>query len=98
MNCNNIGADILTAVAARSELNNKRRLIDLQELLVKTQFTKEEIMMMYRGFKQVNRWKILQAASLIFQECPNGSVNEDTFREIYEKFFPYGGKQDYGNF
>ena len=33
--------------------------------------------MMYRGFKQ---------------ECPNGAVNEDTFREIYEKFFPYGSK------
>ena len=34
--------------------------------------------MMYRGFKQ---------------ECPNGAVNEDTFKEIYEKFFPYGSKQ-----
>ena len=33
---------------------------------------------MYRGFKQ---------------ECPNGAVNEDTFKEIYEKFFPYGSKQ-----
>ena len=33
--------------------------------------------MMYRGFKQ---------------ECPNGAVNEDTFKEIYEKFFPYGSK------
>ena len=35
--------------------------------------------MMYRGFKQ---------------ECPNGAVNEDTFKEIYEKFFPYGSKQN----
>ena len=34
---------------------------------------------MYRGFKQ---------------ECPNGAVNEDTFKEIYEKFFPYGSKQN----
>ena len=33
--------------------------------------------MMYRGFKQ---------------ECPNGAVNEDTFKEIYEKFFPHGSK------
>ena len=35
------------------------------------------IRMMYRGFKQ---------------ECPNGAVNEDTFKEIYEKFFPHGSK------
>ena len=33
--------------------------------------------MMYRGFKQ---------------ECPNGAVNEDTFKEIYEKFFPHGSE------
>ena len=26
------------------------------------------------------------------QECPNGEVNEDTFKEIFEKFFPYGSK------
>ena len=48
-----IGADILAAVAARNEQNKKRRLIDLQELMKTTQFTKQEIMMMYRGFKQV---------------------------------------------
>ena len=38
--------------------------------------------MMYRGFKQ---------------ECPNGAVNEDTFKEIYEKFFPYGSKQNWND-
>ena len=48
-----ISADILAAVAARIEQNNKRRLVDLQELMKTTQFTKQEIMMMYRGFKQV---------------------------------------------
>ena len=48
-----LGADILAAVAARNEQNKKRRLIDLQELIKSTQFTKQEIMMMYRGFKQV---------------------------------------------
>ena len=26
------------------------------------------------------------------QECPNGEVNEDTFKEIFEKFFPYGSE------
>ena len=28
----------------------------------------------------------------MFQECPAGSVNEATFKEIYEKFFPYVSK------
>ena len=38
----------------------------------------------------------LQLFELInLQECPNGSVNEDTFKEIYEKFFPYGSKHYY---
>ena len=48
-----LGADILAAVAARIEENTKRSLINLQELMQSTQFTKQEIMMMYRGFKQV---------------------------------------------
>jgi len=37
---------------------------------------------MYRGFKQ---------------ECPTGTVNEDTFKEIYEKFFPYGNVTRYAH-
>ena len=53
MSGKDLNADILAAVAARSEQNNKRRLIDLKELIKTTQFTKQEIMMMYRGFKQV---------------------------------------------
>ena len=48
-----LGADILAAVAARIEENNKRKCIDLQELMRRTKFTKQEIKMMYRGFKQV---------------------------------------------
>jgi len=64
------------------EENKKRSLIDLQELLTITKFTKQEIKMMYRGFKQ---------------ECPNGCVNEDTFKEIYENFFPYGNATTYAH-
>ena len=56
-----IGADILAAVAARNEQNKKRRLIDLQELMETTQFTKQEIMMMYRGFKQVRYDDVLRS-------------------------------------
>ena len=46
--------DILAAVAARFEENARRNLINLQELTESTRFTKQEIMMMYRGFKQVS--------------------------------------------
>ena len=53
MSGKDLNADILAAVAARTEQNNKRRLIDLQELIKITRFTKQEIMRMYRGFKQV---------------------------------------------
>ena len=50
---------------------------------------------MYRGFKQES--KTIQQTNknkLSFneQECPNGEVNEDTFKEIFEKFFPYGSE------
>ena len=48
-----LSADILAAVAARIDENTKRSLISLQELVENTQFSKQEIMMMYRGFKQV---------------------------------------------
>ena len=44
------------AVASRMEENKKRNMIDLQELLRITKFTKQEIKMMYRGFKQVREW------------------------------------------
>ena len=48
--------DLMAAVAAGVEQNNRRRLIDLQELLEATKFSKEEIKMMYRGFKQVENF------------------------------------------
>ena len=58
-----LSADILAAVAARIDENTKRSLISLQELVENTQFSKQEIMMMYRGFKQVRvkRFRLLQA-------------------------------------
>jgi len=77
-----LSADILAAVASRLEEQSKRTWIDLDELIRSTKFSKEEIRTMYRGFKQ---------------ECPGGSVNEDTFKELYEKFFPYGNATCYAH-
>ena len=50
---NELSRDILAAVAAKIEENKKRSAIDLQELIKITKFSKPEIKMMYRGFKQV---------------------------------------------
>ncbi|MBN3293380.1 KCIP4 protein, partial [Polypterus senegalus] len=47
----------------------------LEQLEAQTQFTKKELQILYRGFKN---------------ECPSGVVNEETFKEIYSQFFPQG--------
>lgn len=31
---------------------------------------------------------------LHYQECPNGTVDKDTFKKIYAQFFPYGGMSE----
>ncbi|XP_069163014.1 A-type potassium channel modulatory protein KCNIP1 isoform X2 [Procambarus clarkii] len=54
----------------------------LEQLSEATRFTKEELQFMYRGFKQ---------------ECPTGVISEETFKEIYGKFFPLGGQPDDGS-
>ncbi|XP_069948402.1 A-type potassium channel modulatory protein KCNIP2 isoform X1 [Cherax quadricarinatus] len=54
----------------------------LDQLCEATRFTKEELQFMYRGFKQ---------------ECPTGVISEETFKEIYGKFFPLGGQPDDGS-
>ena len=33
---------------------------------------------------------------IFFQECPGGIVQEETFKEIYAKFFPHGSKYKMG--
>jgi len=82
MSTTTLSNHILTAVATKIEQRKQRKCIDFQELMRATNFTKQEIRCMYRGFKQ---------------ECPTGSVNEDTFKEIYEKFFPYGNVTRYAH-
>nr|KAG5705223.1 hypothetical protein BaRGS_011249 [Batillaria attramentaria] len=45
----------------------------LDTLCRNTKFSRKELQIMYRGFKQ---------------ECPTGIVNEETFKDIYAQFFP----------
>ncbi|XP_019939539.1 A-type potassium channel modulatory protein KCNIP1 isoform X3 [Paralichthys olivaceus] len=49
----------------------------LDQLEAQTNFSKRELQVLYRGFKN---------------ECPSGVVNEDTFKQIYSQFFPHGGR------
>ncbi|XP_078588872.1 Kv channel-interacting protein 4-like isoform X2 [Branchiostoma floridae x Branchiostoma japonicum] len=55
----------------------------IDELVRNTKFTKKELQIMYRGFKQ---------------ECPTGLVNEDTFKSIYSEFFPQGDSSAYAHY
>jgi Ca2+-binding EF-hand superfamily protein len=47
-----------------------------------TKFSRKELQIMYRGFKQ---------------ECPTGVVDEDTFKGIYAQFFPQGNSSLYAH-
>ncbi|CAB1332824.1 unnamed protein product, partial [Coregonus sp. 'balchen'] len=48
-----------------------------------TNFTKRELQILYRGFKN---------------ECPSGVVNEETFKHIYAQFFPHGDASTYAHY
>ncbi|XP_065165796.1 Kv channel-interacting protein 4-like [Atheta coriaria] len=55
----------------------------LQNLCSKTKFTRKEIQLMYRGFKQ---------------ECPSGTVDEEAFKHIFAQFFPQGDATNYAHY
>ncbi|UJR08105.1 hypothetical protein I4U23_012382 [Adineta vaga] len=54
----------------------------LDELATRTKFSKKEIQLIYQGFKQ---------------ECPSGTVNEETFKTIYGQFFPFADTSTYAH-
>lgn len=56
---------------------------ELQKLASKTKFTRKEIQLMYRGFKQ---------------ECPTGMVDEESFKHIFSQFFPLGDATNYAHY
>jgi len=49
---------------------------------VQKTFVSGEVRCLYRSFKQ---------------ECPNGIVDEETFKEVYEKIFPLGDATHYAH-
>ncbi|XP_061818047.1 Kv channel-interacting protein 1b [Nerophis lumbriciformis] len=55
----------------------------LDQLEAQTNFNKQELQILYRGFKN---------------ECPSGVVNEETFKHIYAQFFPHGDASMYAHY
>lgn len=55
---------------------------DVDTMAEETKFTKAEVKFMYRAFKT---------------ECPNGIIDEETFKEVYEKIFPLGDASKYAH-
>ncbi|XP_059081262.1 uncharacterized protein LOC131879074 isoform X2 [Tigriopus californicus] len=55
---------------------------DLNQMAEDTKFSKREVRSLYRAFKQ---------------ECPNGIVDEETFKDVYEKIFPLGDATHYAH-
>ncbi|KAI1902548.1 hypothetical protein AGOR_G00017010 [Albula goreensis] len=55
----------------------------LDQLEAQTNFSKRELQVLYRGFKN---------------ECPSGVVNEETFKQIYAQFFPHGDASTYAHY
>uniref|UniRef100_A0A8C6TMK5 Potassium voltage-gated channel interacting protein 2 n=1 Tax=Neogobius melanostomus TaxID=47308 RepID=A0A8C6TMK5_9GOBI len=81
-----IGLNVQTSfcVADESELSTVwYRPEGLDRLIQQTNFSKKELKILYRGFKN---------------ECPNGVVNEETFKSIYSQFFPMGDSSTYAHF
>lgn len=76
----------------------------LDQLEAQTNFTKQELQILYRGFKNVSSdfssrkqnpcdlGGVMQQSCVFAQECPSGVVNEETFKHIYAQFFPHGGR------
>ncbi|KAM6362261.1 Kv channel-interacting protein 4 isoform 3-T3 [Alca torda] len=74
----------LDTVEDEMEMATVRHRPEALELLeAQSKFTKKELQILYRGFKN---------------ECPSGVVNEETFKEIYSQFFPQGDSTTYAHF
>ncbi|KAL7841859.1 hypothetical protein SRHO_G00255500 [Serrasalmus rhombeus] len=70
----------------------------LEKLQEQTKFTKKELQVLYRGFKKPFGQTSYSKQRFVFQECPSGVVNEDTFKVIYSQFFPQGDSSTYAHF
>ncbi|RMB93021.1 hypothetical protein DUI87_30527 [Hirundo rustica rustica] len=81
----------------------------LEQLEAQTNFTKRELQVLYRGFKNGIPYNISNGDIPIsdlgcvrilamLMECPSGVVNEETFKQIYAQFFPHGDASTYAHY
>ncbi|XP_033610519.1 Kv channel-interacting protein 2 isoform X2 [Cryptotermes secundus] len=61
----------------------RHRPEELTKLAKTTKFSRKEIQLIYRGFKQ---------------ECPTGMVDEESFKNIFSQFFPQGDASQYAHY
>ena len=88
--CEDVVSHLDTRLDAILSKNLQHRR-SLDEITKCTRFSKSEVRLLYRSFKQVCLARLMcNAASLAFQECPGGNVSEERLREIYLQFFPQG--------
>jgi len=77
----------------RETLNTTEKVLELlqpvrykptsvDEMAEETKFTRSEVKFLYRAFKQ---------------ECPNGIIDEDTFKDVYDNIFPLGDASKYAH-
>merc|ERR1711997_315859 len=75
------------------ELNTTEKVMELlqpvrykptsvAEMAEETKFSRSEVKFLYRAFKQ---------------ECPNGIIDEETFKDVYENIFPLGDASKYAH-
>jgi hypothetical protein len=67
----------------------------IEEIVKCTRFSKSEVRLLYRSFKQVEII-FIKNNDFVFsiKECPGGNVSEERLREIYLQFFPQGSKRE----
>ncbi|XP_050462144.1 Kv channel-interacting protein 1-like isoform X3 [Cataglyphis hispanica] len=75
--------DVLGSSGSAVALGGRHRPEELATLAATTRFSRKEIQLIYRGFKQ---------------ECPSGLVDEDAFKQIFSQFFPQGDASQYAHY
>ncbi|XP_033330996.1 A-type potassium channel modulatory protein KCNIP1 isoform X2 [Megalopta genalis] len=71
------------STAGALALGGRHKPEELATLAANTRFSKKEIQLIYRGFKQ---------------ECPTGLVDEEVFKQIFSQFFPQGDASQYAHY
>ncbi|XP_011253457.1 Kv channel-interacting protein 1 isoform X1 [Camponotus floridanus] len=75
--------DVLGSSGGAVALGGRHKPEELATLAATTRFSRKEIQLIYRGFKQ---------------ECPSGLVDEDAFKQIFSQFFPQGDASQYAHY